>query len=61
MATSHASFDWDDPLPLDAQLTDDERVIRDTAHAYCQDRLAAARARCLPPREDRPGDLPRDG
>jgi glutaryl-CoA dehydrogenase len=33
-------FDWADPFLLDDQLTDDERMIRDTAHAYAQDRLA---------------------
>src|SRR5919205_980999 len=36
---SQASFQWDDPLLLDEQLTDDERMIRDTARAYAQDRL----------------------
>ena len=35
-----ASFDWTDPLFLDDQLSDDERMIRDTARAYAQDRLA---------------------
>jgi glutaryl-CoA dehydrogenase len=35
-----ASFHWDDPLQLDAQLGDDERAVRDAAHAYCQERLA---------------------
>jgi len=35
-----ASFDWADPLFLDDQLSDDERMIRDTARAYAQDRLA---------------------
>ena len=35
-----ASFDWADPLFLDDQLTDDERMIRDTARSYAQDRLA---------------------
>ena len=37
---SHAKFSWDDPLQLDAQLSDDERAVRDAAHAYCQERLA---------------------
>ena len=32
-------FDWADPFLFDEQLTDDERMIRDTAHAYAQDRL----------------------
>ena len=35
-----ASFQWDDPLLLDQQLTDDERAVRDAARAYCQDKLA---------------------
>ncbi|ABD55986.1 acyl-CoA dehydrogenase [Jannaschia sp. CCS1] len=32
-------FDWQDPLRLDAQLNEDERMIRDAARAYAQDRL----------------------
>ncbi|MEZ5286953.1 MAG: acyl-CoA dehydrogenase [Vicinamibacterales bacterium] len=42
MATStdtRTRFHWDDPFLLDQQLTDEERMIRDTARAYCQDRL----------------------
>ena len=34
------AFKWDDPFLLDAQLTDDERMVRDTAHAYAQEKLA---------------------
>src|SRR5579864_8649045 len=34
-----ASFQWDDPFLLDDQLTEDERLIRDTARAYAQDKL----------------------
>lgn len=33
------SFDWDDALRLDDQLTDDERMIRDSARAYAQEKL----------------------
>jgi glutaryl-CoA dehydrogenase len=33
------TFQWDDPLLLDDQLTEDERMIRDAARAYCQDKL----------------------
>ena len=36
-----ADLVWDDPFLLDQQLTEEERMIRDTAHAYCQDKLAA--------------------
>ena len=33
-------FDWADPFLFDEQLSDDERMIRDTARAYAQDRLS---------------------
>jgi glutaryl-CoA dehydrogenase len=32
-------FDWDDALRFDAQLTEDERAIRDAAHDYAQEKL----------------------
>ncbi len=32
-------FDWADPFALDAQLTDEERLVRDTAEGYAQERL----------------------
>ena len=32
-------FQWDDALRLDSQLSEDERAIRDAAHAYAQDKL----------------------
>ena len=35
-----ASFNWEDPLLLDQQLTEDERMVRDAAAAYAQDKLA---------------------
>ncbi len=38
--SSNPSFHWDDPLLLNAQLTDEERMVRDAAAAYCQDKLA---------------------
>jgi glutaryl-CoA dehydrogenase len=38
-AASRASFHWDDPLLLDSQLSDDERQVREAAHAYSQERL----------------------
>ncbi|CAB3639102.1 acyl-CoA dehydrogenase [Trinickia soli] len=34
-----ARFHWDDPLLLDQQLTEEERMVRDAAHAYAQDKL----------------------
>lgn len=33
------SFDWQDPLLLDQQLSEDERLIRDSVHGFAQDRL----------------------
>ena len=35
-----AVFDWADPFGLDAQLSEDERMVRDTASAYTQEKLA---------------------
>ena len=35
-----AQFAWDDPLALDQQLSQDERMVRDAANAYCQKKLA---------------------
>ena len=32
-------FDWADPFDLDGQLTDEEKLVRDTAEAYAQERL----------------------
>lgn len=34
-----ARFDWTDPFRLDDQLTEEERMLRDAARAYAQDRL----------------------
>jgi len=34
------AFDWADALRLDDALTEDERAIRDTAHAFAQEKLA---------------------
>lgn len=34
------SFSWEDPFALENQLTEDERLIRDTAREYCQNALA---------------------
>jgi glutaryl-CoA dehydrogenase len=39
MSKSKASFNWADPLLLDTQLTEDERMVRDAAAEYAQGRL----------------------
>ncbi len=37
--TQEAAFQWDDPFLLDDQLTEDERLIRDSVRAYAQEML----------------------
>ncbi|TRW48853.1 acyl-CoA dehydrogenase [Aliidiomarina halalkaliphila] len=37
--SSRAAFNWEDPFLMDSMLTDEERMIRDSAHAYCQENL----------------------
>ena len=36
---SKQTFKWDDPFLFNDQLNDEERMIRDTARKYCQDKL----------------------
>ena len=33
------SFNWQDPLLLESLLTEEERMVRDSAHQYCQEKL----------------------
>ena len=40
MSNTKAPFQWADPFLLDQQLTEDERMVRDAAYAYCQEKLA---------------------
>ena len=39
MTSTTAQFDWADPLDLDQQLGDEERMLRDASRAYAQDKL----------------------
>jgi glutaryl-CoA dehydrogenase len=39
-SASKAKFVWDDPLLLNDQLTEEERIVRDAAHVYAQEQLA---------------------
>jgi glutaryl-CoA dehydrogenase len=39
MSQKLASFSWQDPMLLNNQLSEEERMIRDTAHDYCQQKL----------------------
>src|SRR5690349_4513822 len=34
-----AHFNWEDPLDLEGELTEEERMVRDTARGYSQDKL----------------------
>jgi glutaryl-CoA dehydrogenase len=38
-AGSKPVFNWEDPFDLVGQLTEDERMVAETAHAYAQDKL----------------------
>ena len=37
--SKRATFNWQDPFLMDSMLSDEERMIRDSAHAYCQENL----------------------
>ena len=39
MSHANPSFQWADPLLLDDQLTQEERMVRDAARSYAQDKL----------------------
>ena len=38
-SATRPSFNWQDPLLLDSLLSEEERMIRDSAHQYCQEKL----------------------
>jgi glutaryl-CoA dehydrogenase len=38
-AAKKPEFQWQDPLLLDARLQDEERIVRDSVHKYCQEKL----------------------
>src|SRR6516225_6252078 len=39
VAPDEIAFDWADPLLLEEALTEEERMVRDSARAYCQEKL----------------------
>jgi glutaryl-CoA dehydrogenase len=39
VSKSKQTYQWEDPLLLDDMLTEDERLVRDSARSYCQDKL----------------------
>ena len=42
-----AAFVWEDPLDLESELSEDERMVRDTARGFAQELPDAARHRGL--------------
>ena len=54
-------FDWADPFDLNHQLTDEERMVRDTAESYAQDKLQPRVTEAYLEREFRPRDPARNG
>jgi len=41
MSQSLTKFNWQDSMFLESQLSGEEKLIRDTAHDYCQEHLAS--------------------
>ncbi|GAB2944103.1 acyl-CoA dehydrogenase [Aquaspirillum soli] len=39
MSNARPAFQWEDALLLEDQLTEEERMVRDSAYAYCQEKL----------------------
>ena len=39
MSNDKAPFSWEDPLLLDQQLTEEERMVQQSAHDYAQGKL----------------------
>jgi len=39
LASTYTSFDWTDALNLESKLTEEERMVRDTAKDFCQEQL----------------------
>ena len=56
-----AKLEWQDPLLIEDLLTDDERMIRDTARAYAQEKLQPRVIEAYREEKTDRVDLPRDG
>jgi hypothetical protein len=48
---AHANFQWDDSLLLELQLTEEERMIRDTARRDAQEQLLPRETEAYPNEE----------
>ena len=60
-ASSWPSMNWEDPFLLSQQLTDEERLVSDTANQYAQDKLAPRVREAYQNEADRHHNLSRDG
>ena len=58
---SRTAFNWADPFDLESQLTEEERMVQKTAHAYARDKLAPRVLKAFREETTDPVDLPRDG
>ena len=45
-AAKFVGFNWEDPLNMNSLLTDEEVMVRDSAHSYCEWRLLEMRLLC---------------
>jgi len=48
MAGDWGKFNWEDPFNLDDQLNDEERLVRDTAAAYAQEKRSLCSRKTSP-------------
>ena len=56
-----AHFNWEDPLDLEGELTEEERMVRDTARGYAQDKLMPRMIEAYRDRDGRPRPASGDG
>ena len=56
-----ADFDWEDPLGLEGDLTEEERMVRDTARGFAQDYLMPRVVEAYRAGKIRSQDAARDG
>ena len=56
-----AAFNWEDPLDLEGELSEEERMVRDTARDYAQEKLFPRVIAAYRDEKYRPGDRQGDG
>ncbi len=60
-AAAKPAFRWDDPFLLDEQLTEEERMVRETAHAFAQEKLMPKVLQAFRYEKSDPGVFPEMG